>query len=202
MNQPPQVSDDANAVYALVLAAGSASRFGSTKQTARYDGIPLVRHAIAVANKACGDRTVLVTGHDRDAVAGVCEPLRGREIINEHYADGLGTSIACGVRAVRDAASAVLILLADQPLVTEEHVQALIDAWSGAENEIVATSFSGTQGPPTLFASGCFDELCALTGDTGGKQLLEDRRFRLRTIEFEPAGVDIDEPEDIERSEP
>jgi molybdenum cofactor cytidylyltransferase len=201
MDQPPQVPDDANAVYALVLAAGGATRFGSTKQTVRYDGTPLVRRAVAVANEVCGDRTVLVTGHNRSAVAKVCEPLRGRELVNEHYGDGLGTSIACGVHAVRDAASAVLILLADQPLITADHVQQLIDTWSGADNEIVATSFSGTQGPPVLFGSACFDALCDLEGDKGAKALFGDQRFALKDIAFEPAALDIDTPGQLKARE-
>lgn len=197
MDQPPQVPDDANAVYALVLAAGSATRFGSTKQTARYDGIPLVRRAVAIANEVCGDRSVLITGHNRSAVAKACEPLRGREVVNERYADGLGTSIGCGVDAVRDAASAVLILLADQPLITVDHVQQLIDTWSGDPNEIVGTSFSGTQGPPVLFGAACFDALCDLRGDTGAKALFDDQRFALKAIPFEPAAMDIDTPDDL-----
>ena len=113
----------------------------------------------------------------------------------------MGASIACGVRAVREAASAILILLADQPLITKEHIHALIEAWSGAENEIVATSFSNTQGPPVLFGSACFDALCDLKGDTGAKALFEDRRFTLSAIPFEPAAIDIDTPEQLKARE-
>ncbi|NIV17946.1 MAG: NTP transferase domain-containing protein [Woeseiaceae bacterium] len=202
MTLSPQVARSRKSVYAIVLAAGTASRFGATKQTAEFDGKPMVRRCLDAAGDACGEQTVLVVGHDWQSVVSACEPTRSRIERNDRYEEGLGTSIACGVQSVRYRADAVIIMLADQPLVTADHIRQLIDAWSGNTNEIVATSFSETQGPPTLFASGCFDELCALTGDTGGKRLFTDRRFTLESIAFEPAGVDIDKPEDVKRSEP
>ena len=201
MNLPPQVVKEAESVYALVLAAGTASRFGSTKQVAEIDGVPMVRRAVSIANRVCGENTVIVTGHDAQAVAAACEPLRGAAVFNEYYDDGLGTSIACGVRSVRDTADAVIIMLADQPLVTAEHIQALIDSWSGDPDEIVATSFSGTQGPPVLFGKECFDSLCKLRGDTGAKSLFNDQRYTLKAVPFEPAAIDIDSPEQLKARE-
>ena len=184
-------------LFAIVLAAGSASRFGSTKQLAEVDGLPMARRAIQTAKAVCGDRTILVIGHDRLAVAESCQAEHGFVVVNENFSDGLGSSISAATRCVRHVARAVLIILADQPLVTAEHLQALIDSWSGATDEIVATSFAGTQGPPVLFPAGCFDELAELTGDRGGRHLFDDQRFRLRTIVFEPASIDIDTPEDL-----
>ena len=197
MTQLPQVVKDPDSVYALVLAAGRASRFGSTKQTAEFNGVPLVRRAVAAANQVCGDCTVLVTGHDAGAVAAACEPMRGTTVFNENFSDGLGSSIACGVRAVRDTADAVLILLADQPLVTAGHIQALVHAWLEGSAEIVATSFAGTQGPPVLFGKKCFDALCDLTGDAGAKSLFNDQRYALKAVPFEPAAIDVDTPGDL-----
>ena len=186
-------------VCALVLAAGSASRFGATKQLAELDGVPLVTRATVTAAAVCDNRVVLVVGHDWQAVAEAGLPDRGFLVHNDRYADGLGSSISQGARSLRHAAGAVLVLLADQPLVTAEHLRAVVAAWSGAGDEIVATEFDGSSGPPVLFARECFDDLANLTGDSGGKHLLSDKRFRTRMIRFDPAGVDIDESEDLKR---
>ena len=88
-------------------------------------------------------------------------------------------------------------MLADQPAISAKHVRDLVDAWGGGANEIVATAFKDTEGPPVLFASGCFDALLELSGDSGGKHLFTDARFQLNTIEFEPAAIDIDTPDDL-----
>ena len=184
-------------IYALVLAAGSASRFGATKQLVEVDGVPLVRRATDAAAAACQNRVVLVVGHDWRAVSRAGLPDRGFLVQNDRYADGLGSSIARGARSVGHAADAVLVLLADQPRVTGDHLRALIDAWSGADDEIVATTFDGATGPPVLFARACFEDLANLAGDSGGKHLLTDPRFRTKAVQFNAAAIDIDTRDDL-----
>jgi len=92
-----------------------------------------------------------------------------------------------------------MVVLADQPLITTAHLDALRTSWSGATDEIVATAFDDVLGPPALFPSGCFDELAALQGDAGARQLLQDPRFTVQRIAFADAAIDIDAPEDLNR---
>ncbi len=140
-----------------------------------------------------------MAGHDWKAVCHACKPLSGCFVINEQHAAGIAGSLALAVRSIRHVASAVVVLLADQPLVTAEHVGALIERWSGSEREIVASAYANTSGVPTLFASGSFEKLSALTGDQGARQLLDDPEFGVRYVEFEGAGTDIDTVEDLAR---
>jgi molybdenum cofactor cytidylyltransferase len=186
-------------VFGIVLAAGTASRFGSTKQLAEIDGTPLVKKAYDVATPAFGSNTVLVTGHDWLAVRDACQFSQGFLLFNQDYADGLGTSIALAVRALEHTADAVVILLADQVLVTTEHIQHLLAAWDGSRDQIVATEYAGIVGAPTLFPAGCFADLGALDGDSGGRQLLDDERFQVKTVVCEAAATDIDTPEDLKQ---
>jgi len=184
-------------VFAAVLAAGSSSRFGSTKQAALLDGIPLVRRAIDTAVTVCVNRVLAVIGHDADAVLAAIGSEPCFIAVNEDHGKGLGTSIATAARACRGNADALLLLLADQPLITSQHLRALIETWAGADNVIVASSFSGTEGPPVLFPSGAFEALESLTGDRGAHTLFHDSRFTLKTVPFDPAATDIDTPEDL-----
>ena len=184
-------------IFAVVLAAGSASRFGSTKQLAEIDGRAMVRLALESATRVCGDRALLVTGHDSAAVARACAGLPGFVTVNESYADGLGRSIAHAVGRLSSLASGLLVVLADQPLVGERHLRSLVTAWSGDEDEIVATGYAATQGPPVLFPRGCFADLAALDGDRGGRHLIEDERFQVKTLACEAAALDVDVPDDL-----
>ena len=186
-------------VFAIVLAAGSGRRFGGTKQLASYDGTPLVARAVRLAESVCGPRTVLVAGHEWRAVVDGCEPLQGFFTINVAYRSGMGSSIACGVKSVGEAADGIIIMLADQPLVTFEHLQRLISAWAGSGDHIAATSFAGTDGPPVIFPRRYFADLAALEGDQGARPVLKKAGSRVRRLEFEPAAVDIDAPGDLER---
>lgn len=186
-------------VFVIVLAAGSASRFGGAKQLAPIDGRPMVVNAVRTAARACGDRTILVTGHESRRIAEACAGAAGFIVVNERYRDGIGTSIAAAVSRLRHVAGAIVVSLADQPLVTAEHLRALVGAWNGADDEIVASGFAGTEGPPALFGRGCFAELAALEGDNGGRALFHDSRFSVTTVAFEPAAIDVDTPADLRR---
>ena len=186
-----------NGVVAIVLAAGSASRYGSSKQLAELGGITLVRRATEIAHEVCALRNVLVLGHDWNAVYDACRPLSGFLIINDRHEAGMGSSISIAVRSIRHVASAIIIVLADQPLITSAHIAALIEEWSGNDKEIVATAYAGTAGAPTLLPSACFDALIALEGDRGARALFGDERFSVKTVPFPDAEVDVDTVEDL-----
>ncbi len=186
-----------HSVFALVLAAGESSRFGATKQLAEYDGATLVGRAVRLAEDVCGDRTILVVGSDWKRVLAACGPLRGFFVRNDNYKSGMASSIACGVNSVAHSADAVLLLMADQPLLTVEHLSALINEWLEAPNEIVISEYSGVKGPPVVFPAHCFDSLMKLEGDQGARSILTDTKYPVRALAFEAAAVDIDTPGDL-----
>lgn len=193
------MNTDSGKIFAVVLAAGSASRFGSTKQLASVDETPLVRRVLDIATDCFGDNTVLVVGHDWKSVVDACFRSPGFVVVNEHYTKGLGSSIAAAVNTIMHTATGIVVVLADQPLISTTHLDALREAWSGDVDEIVATGFDDTIGPPVLFPENCFPELAALAGDAGGRHLLDDDRFVVKRIRFEDASVDIDTPDDLRR---
>jgi CTP:molybdopterin cytidylyltransferase MocA len=184
-------------IYAIVLAAGEASRFGSAKQLAAVDGKPMAVRAVESAAAACDDHAILVVGHEASAVSAACEGAPGFIVVNNDYGNGMGTSIAAAMKCLPAGADAVLITLADQPLVTAAHLQALVDAWSGEDHEIIASGFAGTQGPPALFARASFESLAGLSGDEGARKLFQDSRFSVTTVICEPAALDVDTTEDL-----
>lgn len=186
-------------IFAIVLAAGAASRFGATKQLAELDGVALVRRASSLAAECCGPRSVLVAGHEWGAVLNACAPLPGFLVINEQHRSGMGSSIAVAVRAVRHAADAIIVLLADQPLISAAHIANLVNTWSGNDMDIVATHYAGTNGAPALFGRGCFARLAELCGDQGARVLFSDPSFTVRPVVFEDAAIDIDTPPDLVR---
>ena len=191
-------ADTRGDIFAIVLAAGTSSRFGRTKQLEVLEGETLVGRAMGVARTVCGIRSVLVVGHDSGPVVDAAGEL-GYVVVNDNYEDGIGGSIATAVRAVAHVADAILLTLADQPLVTAAHLESLIDAWSGNENEIIATSFADALGPPVLFPPGAFDSMSKLSGDVGARSLLGDETFNVKSIGFADAAIDVDTPDDLTR---
>jgi molybdenum cofactor cytidylyltransferase len=188
-------------VFAVVLAAGESRRFGSTKQLAEFDGVALVAHAVRRAEAVCGDRTILVIGSDWQNVLAVCGTLRGFFVRNDNYVSGLASSIACGARSVAPGADAMLLTMADQPLITTVHLQTLIDAWRAAPSDIIVSEYAGTQGPPVIFPARYFVSLTGLRGEQGARPLLRDAGRSVQGITCDAAAIDIDSTEDLVRLE-
>lgn len=147
--------------------------------------------------ETCGDRALLVVGHDSNAVVADASPARGFVAFNEQYADGLGTSVACAARSLTHAADALLLMLADQPRITAPHLDRLCRAWTGDPRHIVATAFGAESGAPALLPRATFERLAALTGERGAKVVFGDADLQLTSLRFDDAAVDVDTPDDL-----
>ncbi len=185
-------------ISAVVLAAGSASRFGATKQLERVGGVPLVRCAVRAAREAGIEEVVVVVGHDAEAVAEAAGDAR--VVVNERFAQGQSTSLLAGLRALGPDVGAAVILLADQPGVTGELVRALLEAAEGRPEPIVRLRFLDAPGPALLHRS-AWVELEHLEGDAGARELIERRPdLVFEATMNRPAPLDVDTRTDLERA--
>lgn len=187
-------------VYAVVLAAGSSTRFDGKKLLQDLCGKPLLHYSLSAAQEGLPGNVVLVAGHDARGIIKCGKNLADIVAVNSDYSSGQGTSVATGVSACREFADAVIILLADQPFVTADTLARLIEAWSGTDDRIVVSDYGETQAPPVLFGRGTFDRLCALAGDQGAKSLLRSGAFDVVKVAPGSPGIDIDTPEDLARA--
>ncbi len=183
-------------VVAIVLGAGCASRMGRCKLSVPYKGTPLVRHALRAIEASEGiDEVVLVVqpgvrlAEDFD--------WGGRLVENPRWEEGMSTSLAVGVRAVR--ADMYLLFLADMPEVPASLAARLIAAHARTGKPIVHPVYQGRRGHPVLVAASLRDHLLAITGDKGPRHLIRDHPEWVERVEVDDAGVlfDVDSPEDL-----
>jgi CTP:molybdopterin cytidylyltransferase MocA len=186
-----------HSIFALVLAAGEGSRFGATKQLSELDGETLASRAMRLAEEVCGECSVLVIGSNWHEVLAACGPMRGFFVINEDFSSGIAGSIASGVNAVAHCADAVLLLLADQPLIGAAYLRSVIAEWQRTPGEIIISEYSGIQGPPVIFPASCFEDLAALRGDQGARAVVASGKYTVRGLKCDAASVDIDSQEDL-----
>ncbi len=184
-------------LFSLVLAAGKSRRFGSPKQLSQYRGQALVQRATQLATRITGPNTVLVVGFEWQRVVEDCTPFTGFFVRNEDYETGMASSIACGVRSIQPVAGAVMIILADQPLITAEHLLALQAKWLASTSSIIATEFADIAGPPAIFPAASFASLLSLKGDHGARAVINKKEANVIRIPFADAAVDIDTPDDL-----
>jgi molybdenum cofactor cytidylyltransferase len=187
----------------IILAAGSSSRMGQPKQLLKYKDTSLLRHAVETAQASrCKGPVLIVTGALHDELFKECIDLNVSVAHNTNWQQGMATSIHTGLRALtRDNAetTGALIMLCDQPLITTEHLNNLLDMFLHHQQKvIVATAFANVVGSPCIFSREVFEELYKLKGDKGARQIFEDPPQRLVTVPFKPAAVDVDTMEDYE----
>ena len=96
-------------------------------------------------------RAVLVTGANWQEVVADCVPMDGFVVRNEHYRDGMGSSLAAGVRTVESVADAVLVLLCDQALITVAHLEELIQFSQNSPSSIVEADMAESTVFPRSF---------------------------------------------------
>jgi molybdenum cofactor cytidylyltransferase len=186
-------------IVGILLAAGSASRFGGDKLLAPLeDGTPLGVRAFCNL-VACVDSVVAVVRPGDQAIARALSD-RGAEItVCPHAANGMGQSLAWAIRAT-PLAKAWVIALADMPWIEVATIQRVADALErGAE--LVAASHQGVRGHPVGFSRRCYGELVALSGDEGAKTIVRAHERELQLIETDDAGIsrDVDTPGDLQR---
>ena len=186
-------------IHAIILAAGQSQRFGRVKLLEPFNGQPLLRHSLDIARSVLNSNSWLVTGHSAEGIEDAARGLAGHVLYNPDYAQGIGSSIACGATACSNRADAIVVMLADQPLISRSHLENLVRRWTGEADAIIATEFEGILAPPVLFGRDHFAELCALRGDTGAKQILEAHAGAVSSVRFDPAAIDIDTPGDLAR---
>lgn len=188
-------------VAAVVLAAGASSRLGRPKQLVEYLGEPLVRRAARAATEIGASPVVVVLGAHADLVAPALDGLAGLTVVpNAAWRSGLASSLAAGVRAALDdlAVDAVLVSLADQPLVDAGALRRLVAAYPGAHG-VVASAYGDALGVPALFARAHADALLALSGDAGAGAWLRARRAQVTAVPMDAAALDVDTPDDVAR---
>jgi CTP:molybdopterin cytidylyltransferase MocA len=182
---------------ALVLAAGSSSRLGRSKQLIEIDGEPLLRRAARFALSTGPQDCVVVLGHDAARMAAALHGLALRTLPIQNFDSGMAASLSAGIAALDSNCAGVLIVLTDQPALTSDHLAALCATWRVAPERAVASAYAGVLGVPALLPRAWFADLVALRGDTGARDLLRARRGDVSAIRANELARDLDTPADI-----
>jgi len=187
-------------VGGVILAAGRSSRYESgNKLLATIDGKAVVRQVAETACKSSLSDAVAVLGHEKVAVAAALDGLSLSVQHNDEYATGQSASVRHGVEFARSAGwDAALFLLGDMPFVRVETIEELLEAYRTGTATVVVPEHEGRRGNPVLFDNCHFDALASVSGDRGGRDIIETTE-KTAFIEVSDPGVhwDIDADADL-----
>jgi molybdenum cofactor cytidylyltransferase len=184
------------------MAAGASTRFGSPKQLAKIQQMPMLLLMIGRAQALAGRAVSVVLGANAAEIAPSLARTDVPVIINRGWSEGLASSIRAGIEHLPGHCEGALILLADQCAVTGADLQRLAQVWNQDPQAIVAAQYAGGWGVPAIFPRLAFPALLALRGDQGARGLLQRPVGRRVGVPMPNAGIDIDTVQDLEALQP
>ena len=191
---------------AIVLAAGSGTRFGGGKLLAPYGGGVLLDGALRAAFAAPVRTVTVVTGADPSRVGAAVRALagavgQGRRLQIVHavdHAEGMGASLRRAAAALPTDAEGVFVFLGDMPRIPTSVLERLAQAVRDGAPAAAAT-FDGKRGHPAVIGADLIPQLLTLQGDAGARAVLQGLGDRLVLVEAPDDGVlfDVDQPADL-----
>jgi molybdenum cofactor cytidylyltransferase len=194
------------AVAAIILAAGRSSRMGEQhKLLAQVGDTSIVARVVGAALKSKLVSTSVVVGHRAHDVENA---LFGKDIALvscPEYARGLAESLKAGLASLPVGIDAVMILLADMPFVTDEHINALVDVFNLAQRrKIVVPVWEGRRGNPIIWPVRYIPKMMTLVGDEGARSILHacaESDVVNVTIPSDAVVIDVDTPAQLDAAQ-
>jgi molybdenum cofactor cytidylyltransferase len=192
-------------VAAIILAAGTSSRMGATRNKLLLPlrDRPVVAHVIEATLHAQLQPVILVLGHQAGEVKAQLAPyIKDQPVTiveNPDYAQGMSTSMQAGLRTLaaqrhtlQPCVDGVMFLLGDQPLVSAALLDRLLAYRQETGKRVVQPLYQGQRGNPVIFSLELLDELMQVRGDEGGRSVLKRHADELATIEMGEVDASLD----------
>lgn len=186
----------------LIVAAGQSKRLGVPKQLLTYQGETLINRLIGLVKKSTRFPITLVLGANAKAIKDQLSEPDLSIVINNEWEEGMASSIRTGVKnilAQNASAEGIMILVCDQPFLTEQHIQSLFETQRSTMLPMAACYYAGVVGTPALFHRSIFPELLELKGDIGAKSIIKKREAEVAKLYFDEGAIDIDTMADYQQ---
>jgi molybdenum cofactor cytidylyltransferase len=189
-----------NSLAAVILAAGAATRFGSAKQLADIEGKVMLQYLVDCCGSLNSVDLYLLLGANIEEIQSRIKIDKTNIINNTEWQEGIGSSIRLATLELQNNYDGILFLAGDQPFVSNGQLDQLINKWRESPEKICAAKYLDTVGIPAIFPRNTYAKLILLEGDVGAKKLLSQSAENIQLMEIPEAAVDIDRPEDLDRT--
>ena len=186
-------------IAAIILAAGSSSRMGQSKQMLEVNGEKLLEKTVTTVLASQIREVVVVLGADAEQHSKVLTPFAVSIVFNDQWKKGMGSSIKAGLRYITSTGSscdAVIIFVCDQPMLMPDTVSSIVQRFEQTNKPVVASGYSNVPGVPVLFAKSYFPKLEQLPDDHGAKRIIQQNPSDAVIVPFPGGEIDLDTMED------
>jgi molybdenum cofactor cytidylyltransferase len=190
-------------ISGILLAAGESKRMGKPKLLLNLGKSNVINATINNLLKSEIYELIIVLGHEAQKIESSLsiQDKRIKFVTNKNYREGMSTSIKCGVLTTSKESEAFLIALGDQPLISPNVVNRLIEKYQSSKVGIVTVMHQSLRGHPVLISKKYVEEILSLNGDIGARDLLKQHLEDTSSIKIESSEefFDIDRTQDYEK---
>jgi molybdenum cofactor cytidylyltransferase len=176
-------------IWAVILAAGESKRMGSPKMLLPFNGSTMIECVISNVTKSDVDRIIVVLGAEKEALI----PLMGKWQIeycyNENYKEGMLSSVQCGFKNLSSGCKASLVFQGDQPLITSNTINTVINAYLSSEKGIVIPVYKNKRGHPILIDMKYRNDIDKLSPDKGLRSLTYKFPSDVLEVDTDESGI-------------
>jgi molybdenum cofactor cytidylyltransferase len=186
----------------IILAAGASTRMGTPKQLLRYGEQSLIGHIVQVAIASVCQPIIIVLGAYAERIKLEINSEQVHIIENSLFSQGMSTSIRVGIEAlnvINKEAKAVVLMVCDQPFISPQLINQLVEVHETTLKPIVASQYANTLGVPALFNRALFAKLTTLSGTEGARHIIKKYLQEVLAIPFPEGVFDLDTPDDYEQ---
>ncbi len=189
-----------SSIATLILAAGESRRMGKPKMLLPWGASNIIGTVISNAVNALCDHVSVVLGADADKIVATIPDLKVEKVLNSAYRDGMLSSVQAGIRSLPPTTTAVMILLGDQPMISTEIIDRLIERYKKSEKAILIATAKGRRGHPMIFSAKYIPEILSY-GQAETLRTIQDKHpEEVEEVETGDPQIlrDIDTPQDYE----
>ena len=183
----------------VILAAGGSDRLEAPKQLLDWQGKPFIRKVAETALEGGLSPLIIITGAYHEQVGGALGDLPVKIVHNPNWAEGQSTSVKLGIQSLPENCDSVMFLLSDQPQIPSQLIIELIERFRQKRMAITAPMVDGQRGNPLLFSREAFSALAMISGDKGGRVVIN--QFKVDWLSWIDHRIlmDVDQAGDYEK---
>ena len=184
-------------ICAMVLGAGESRRMGTQKLLLPWARKTVIEHVVDQLLASRVDQVLVITGHDHEQLQRTLANYPVTLEYNDQYTQGMLSSVRCGLKALPENCTGVLVALGDQPTLKARTVNHMLDQFLQYP-QIVLPVHQGRRGHPLLFSRTYVPEILTQYDTTGLRGLLQAHEQAIREVPVDSAAIlwDLDTPDD------
>ncbi|NBG88717.1 nucleotidyltransferase family protein [Isachenkonia alkalipeptolytica] len=198
-------------VTGIVMAAGLSRRMGVNKLLMCIDNTPLIKRTLKIIEASKLEKLIVVYSdpavlevireYEGEKEEGEASPREIKPVYNPHPEKGQSESVKTGMYESHPKSRGYMFFVADQPFLKPEVIDRIVDTFMEQPEHIVVPTYQGNRGMPILFPGKYRLDLLGVSGDKGGRSIIDENQDQtiFLPIEDPKVGEDMDTIEDYEK---